>query len=954
MNRTLLTTLSAIALCYPLGLLPFSGNPAYGADIAPPISERFKTLDTTENPNFRRHVVPLLGRLGCNGRACHGSFQGAGGFRLSLFGYDFKMDHDNLTTGETPRVDLEVPEESLILQKPLEQLPHKGGKRFEAQSWQHNVLHSWIKQGAKPLIGDESITVKLEVTPSEIQFQKTGEQVQLKILAHWSDGAVEDVAPLCRFQTNDDSVAKIDEHGLLTATGPGDTHVVVFYDNAVVPIPVVRPVSELTGDKYPTVPTPTKVDELVVNKLKKLGIVPSAECTDQEFLRRVSLDLTGTLPAPKEVEAFLADGSPDKRKKKVDELLERPAYAAWWATKLCDITGNNDQVLNNLQAQRDSAAQQWYDWLRIRVANNLPYDKLVEGIVTAVSRKPGESYLDYSKSMSEMYHKDSKKSYADLEGLSYFWARRNFRTPNERALGFAYAFLGVRIQCAECHKHPFDQWTQSDYKQFTGFFGRVQYGRSPEANKVYNEMLAELKIDPKKKGNDARKELATMLKEGKTIPFEELWVVAPKPRKVEKAKEEDQAEKKPEADKKPDGAKNKNKPKPVAKPQKPKRPDRPEPVVTAKLLGADTVDIGTMPDPRTALMGWLRDTQNPYFARAFVNRVWASYFNVGIVQPADDLSLANAPSNKELLDYLARGFIENKFDMKWLHREIVNSRTYQLSWTPTETNKLDERNFSRAIPRRLPAEVAYDAAYQATCGDAEIEAMRTDVSKRAIAVPGTQARGGNRAAFALTVFGRSTRETNCDCDRSMEASLLQTVYLKNDDEVLASISRRGGWVDQLVTPPRANAKGQPGKNQPGKNQPGADDTPADILARIEGLKRIVEKLKSGGDEKKLRKAEARLAELVKRSEKQAEKPAAAPPAVEKSEGVTQVSATVPALPFQTAEVIRQAYLRTLSRLPTDEELERSTRFIHEAKDGGEGLRGLLWALINTKEFIVNH
>ena len=199
-------------------------------------------------------------------------------------------------------------------------------------------------------------------------------------------------------------------------------------------------------------------------------------------------------------------------------------------------------------------------------------------------------------------------------------------------------------------------------------------------------------------------------------------------------------------------------------------------------------------------MNWLRSKKNRFFARAFVNRVWASYFNVGIVNPADDLSLANPPSNAELLDYLADGFVKHGYDMKWLHREIVNSRTYQLSWRPNDTNRLDQHNFSHAVLRRLPAEVAYDAVREATGSDVTVAKMLTDWRDRAIGIPGSGRRAARGASsYALSVFGRSVRQSNCDCDRSNEPSLLQTVFLRNDDEVLAMVGdARDGWVAQIA------------------------------------------------------------------------------------------------------------------------------------------------------------
>ena len=188
----------------------------------------------------------------------------------------------------------------------------------------------------------------------------------MKVLAHWSDGTVEDVTCLTRFRTNDESIATVDEDGVVAAAGAGDTDVIAFYDNGVVGTQVIRPVSDRVGDRYPTIAVPTEIDRLIGAKLQKLGVVPSEVCTDAEFLRRVSLDLTGSLPTPDEVEAFLADDDPEKRARKVDELLERPTYAAWWTNKLCDITGASPSNLQRPGRQHEMA-RDWYDWIYERV-----------------------------------------------------------------------------------------------------------------------------------------------------------------------------------------------------------------------------------------------------------------------------------------------------------------------------------------------------------------------------------------------------------------------------------------------------------------------------------------------------------------------------------------------------------------------------------------------------------
>ncbi|OYW16858.1 MAG: hypothetical protein B7Z55_13705 [Planctomycetales bacterium 12-60-4] len=349
---------------------------------------------------------------------------------------------------------------------------------------------------------------------------------------------------------------------------------------------------------------------------------------------------------------------------------------------------------------------------------------------------------------------------------------------------------------------------------------------------------------------------------------------------------------------------------------------------TAKVLGGEEYTIEEMEDPRTALMDWMRDENNPYFAQAFVNRVWAGYFNRGIVDPTDDLSLANPPCNAELLDYLAAEFREHKYDMKWLHREICNSRTYQLSWQSNDTNRLDERNFSRAVPRRLPAEVAYDAVVQATSSDSHLDKSQGEVRGRAIADPivTTQGNRGN-AAYALTVFGRSIRESNCDCDRSMETSLLQTVFLQNDQQVLSELTDRGGWVDEVVK----TAQGLSADDDVGDQRKQAE-------RKLDRAKEFLAKAKASKNEKRLEQAK----EMIAQAEAEAAK-------------LRKVEAEpVQADETAIAGIVRLAYLRTVSREPTEAELGRSTSYFRETGDLKTGARDLLWALLNTKEFIVNH
>ena len=800
----------AVGLVAALALTP----PAGAAEVLCPASERFAGPGVREAPDFQRHVVPLLGRLGCNGRACHGAFHGQGGFRLSLFGYDFAADHQALTdsvggSGER-RVNPEEPEESLLLLKPTRRLDHRGGKRFEPGGWEYRLLRRWVEEGAPGIRAEERLA-RLEVTPPEVVFAEPGESVALRVVARWADGTAEDVTCLCRFQSNDDAVAAIDPDGRVRAAGRGDTHVVAFYDNGVAAVPVLFPVTDQTGPRYPDVPTPTRIDELVVAKLRKLGVVPSEVCTDAEFLRRVRIDLTGTLPTPAEVERFLTDRRPDKRTRKIDELLESPAYAAWWANKLGDFTGNN-RFRQSEGRIGERLAEQWYDWLRRRVAANTPYDELAAGIILAAGRREGQSYDDYAREMSAYFRAGERADFAARETMPYYWARPNVAKPEDKALAFAHSFLGLRLQCAQCHKHPFDRWSRDDFEQFSAFFAPITYGVAPESRESYRRLARSVgRKGQAAKGEPVTQELLARAEAGETIPWRELYI---------------------DRSRVPAGG-------------------------DLRLLG-DAVTLSEGEDPRAAVMRWLRRGDNPYFARAFVNRVWASYFHAGLVEPADDLNLANPPSNAELLDHLARDFVAHGYDMKRLHRLITASDTYQRSWRPNATNRLDRRNFSRAIPRRLPAEVVYDALAQATAADAELEAVRRNLDRRAIGHLSTRLAG----TYAMNVFGKPAREQACDCERSGTPTLLQSIFLQNDPLVQMRLGE-SGWLKELAEVP---------------------------------------------------------------PEKRPE------PAV----------------------LVRQAYLRTLSRPPTPQEPARAEAYLAQAGLPVEGLRDLLWALINAKEFILNH
>jgi len=626
---------------------------------------------------------------------------------------------------------------------------------------------------------------------------------------------------------------------------------VAFYDNGVTPIPVMFPASNLIGANYPQVRTPTKVDEFVVAKLRKVGVVPSELCTDAEFLRRVSLDVAGTLPTPAEVMKFLADKAPDKRAKKIDELLDSPGYAAWWTTKLCDFTGNSARQIfsDGVPELNGEYSRQWWDWIYRRVERNEPYDKLAAGIILATSRSsPDQSYKDYALEMASYLRRDNRADFANRETMPHFWARKILQKPEDRALAFAHAFLGVRIECAQCHKHPFDQWTKADYVQFQAFFEPVRYDSNLRRDDDVNfATVAKELRGVAGGGNDMRskdaltEETRRRIDAGEVFPVHEVYIATRHPRSTTAAQNTEAYSGR---------------------------------VLTPKLLGGDQVLLKDYADPREPLVRWLRSNDNPFFARAFVNRVWAGYFHRGLVEPADDINLANPPVNAELMDYLAGSFVAHGYDMKLLHRVILNSDTYQRSWRPNATNELDEKNFSRFIVRRLPAEVLLDALTLATAASDRQRSFVADVASREIgpnvAAFGLAEQFSNRNIpdYALTTFGKPVRENNCDCERTTVPTLLQTLYTRNDPE---------------------------------------------LLARIEGQKKNA-------------------------------------PA-----WITELRGAGPGLTGGRLDsAIAEVFLRTVSRLPTAEEAQQARRDIAQAGEPINGVRDLLWVMLGTREFAVNH
>jgi uncharacterized protein DUF1553/uncharacterized protein DUF1549 len=440
------------------------------------------------NVSFRNQVIPILTKTGCNSGACHGAAAGKNGFKLTLRGYDPETDYLTLTRQAAGRrTNLQEPARSLLLTKPTRAVPHMGGKRFEVGSPEYAVIASWIAAGAPPPRETDARIQKLEVTPAT-RTLGDGQQVQLAVRARFSDGKVEDVTRWARFTSGDETVAAVDDVGLVKAQGYGETAINVSYLSLVAHTRVAIPFpQEVSADTYRAAPRHNFVDDLVLAKLRQLHLAPSGPSTDAEFLRRAYLDAAGILPTPEEHARFLADPAPDKRARLVDALLERPEFVDYWAYKWSDVLLVSTRKLNRKNAQA------FYGWIRAAVASNKPWDAFARELTTASGR-------------------------SDEQGaVNYFLIHRN---PIDLAENYTQAFLGVTITCARCHNHPLEKWTQKDYYAYANLFARVANKVEGGAFTVYTAPTGDLNLGQGSSSPRVGKPLPPKPLDGKPLPLD--------------------------------------------------------------------------------------------------------------------------------------------------------------------------------------------------------------------------------------------------------------------------------------------------------------------------------------------------------------------------------------------------------------------------------------------------
>ncbi len=393
--------------------------------------------------SFVNDVIPVLTRAGCNQGICHGAAVGKAGFKLSLRGYAPEIDYNAIVRlAKGRRINLARPEQSMFLRKPLLDMPHIGGKALERGSAEYTILTRWLAAGAPPADMQDAHVVSLRVTPP-VQSLAPKANLQLRVDAVFSDGSTRNVTHWTRFVTNDETVATALPDGKVTVTGVGQTAIMIGYQDKVAVARVLVPFPNKTdAQTYSRLPRANYIDTLVYSKLAALRLPPSQSATDLEYLRRITLDLTGTLPAPEEARAFLANHDVKKRERLVDALMARPAFIDFWAYKWSDLLRVNRGTL------KDKGMWAYYSFIHDSVRDNKTWDVMSREVLTA----KGNTFLDGP--------------------TNYF---RTALKPEELAENVAQGFMGIRVQCAKCHNHPLEKWTQNEYYGMANIFARTKF-----------------------------------------------------------------------------------------------------------------------------------------------------------------------------------------------------------------------------------------------------------------------------------------------------------------------------------------------------------------------------------------------------------------------------------------------------------------------------------------------
>ncbi len=733
------------------------GDALVTAQVGKAVAEQRVTVREMAKPgliSFRDDVLPVLTKAGCNAGGCHGKLAGQNGFRLSLRAFAPEWDYGWLTSEvRSRRVDYAFPDESLVIRKALGRTPHEGGRRFLEGSRSHEALLRWIEQRAPGPAKAEPALTGLEVLPGDRKLEP-GQSQRLLVRARYEDGRERDVTWLAQFFSNDPATASVSPEGDVKSLRPGETSIRVHFQTQVAvvrfttPYHNTLPAQEQENEK-------NEIDRHVFAKLRTLQIPASPAADDLTFLRRASLDATGSLPPPEAVQPFVGDPAPDKRARLVDQLLGSDAFTDYWTLQLADLLQNRKERDHDVRGTKGVRA--FHGWLRQELAANKHWDQIARDLLLATGDSVAAPQVGY---------------FITTVG------EKNHVEESEVTDSVAQAFLGTRVGCARCHNHPLERYTQDDYYHFAAFFAKVSLERQ-DPMQGNTELLV---ASPEQ--HDVQKNIKRLRTEIKEI---EARAAAAKDDQ-KKDEEKRLADKTRElAEREKDLGRLQNAAAEVMQPRTRQK-------LTARPLDRAPLALAGLDDPRQAFVQWLTSPQNEAFSGAMVNRIWKHFLGVGLVEPVDDLRASNPPSNAELWKHLNAAFVASGYDLRALMRLIMNSRAYQLSSETLPGNEPDRKFYSHYYARRLPAEVMLDAISAATQAPDTFEGY--PVGTRAIQLPEPHVNN-----YFLGLFGRSDRVTACACERQGEVTLPQLLNLENGNELSAKLKAEDGRLQRLLAEP---------------------------------------------------------------------------------------------------------------------------------------------------------
>jgi len=676
------------------------GDPAAGTAVAVEVPVEVTGMAAVPDVDFVRDVNPILARMGCNQGTCHGAAKGKAGFKLSLRGYDPVYDLRALTDDHgSRRVDLASPDDSLMLLKASATVPHAGGQLFRPTDPAYQVVRRWIEQGARLDAAAPRVTA-IAVHPTRAVIDAPGRRQQFRVVATFADGRTRDVTREAFLESGNGEVATADRQGLVTALRRGEAPILVRYEGAYAAV-TLSVMGDRSGFEWRDPESWGPIDTLVAAKWREMKIEPSRLSGDDEFLRRVTLDLTGLPPAAAEVRRFLADARDTrvKRAEVVARLVASEAFTEHWTNKWSDLLQVNPKFLGAEGATGLRA------WIRSRVAANTPYDVFAREILTASG------------------------SNRENPAAAYF---KTLRDPLATMENTTHLFLGVRFNCNKCHDHPFERWTQDQYYETAAFFAQTGLDRDPESG---DRTIGGTAVEGAK-------------------PLFEVVVDRPAGEVTHE------------------------------RTGKPVAPRFPFDCAHAEADGMTR---------RQRLAAWMTSPDNPYFAKSYVNRLWGYLFGTGIIDPIDDIRAGNPPTNGPLLDHLTRAFIDSGFDTRRVITEICTSRTYGLSVESNRWNDDDRINYAHALPRRLPAETLFDSLHFVVGSPTRFPGYPEGT--RAAALPDVSAALG--AGF-LQTFGKPSRESACECERSSGVALGPVMALVSGPAVGDVLADPGSELAKLV------------------------------------------------------------------------------------------------------------------------------------------------------------